>query len=84
MIVQDVAFDRRLVAGLGEPEEADAAQAGEIVSMSSALKNALNSLARDIAIAGIEQCLRRTQERQMQVDAAFDAVERVVGGAPRT
>ena len=30
IVVQDVALDRRLVAGFHQPEKADAAQAGEI------------------------------------------------------
>ncbi len=79
LVAQDVALDRGLVAGLGQPEKADAAQAGEIVVDVERAEEGLELATRNLAVAGVEQRLRRAQQRQMQVDAALDAVERIIG-----
>jgi len=78
-VAQHIALDRRFVAGFGQPQIADAAQAGEIAVDVERAEEGLEFATRNLAIAGVEQRLRRAQQRKMQVDAAFDAVERIVG-----
>ncbi|CCV11124.1 hypothetical protein MESS4_280061 [Mesorhizobium sp. STM 4661] len=78
MVVQDVTFDRCLVPGFRQAQKADAAQAGEVLVDIERAEERLELAARNVAIAGVEQRLGRSQQRQMQVDAALDPVERVV------
>ena len=76
---QDVALHAGLVAGPHQPEKADPAQPGEI---GIGVERAVILIELRLRYRGVvrhEERLRRRQQRQVEVDAALDAVERIIG-----
>ena len=79
MMIGDGPLDRRFGARSRETEKSQSAEPFEVLADIERIDIGLELLIRNLAGAGREVRVRDPQQRNVEVDAAFDAVQRIVG-----